>query len=194
MKRKEDEKENIEILKENNEEILYLWTLGLPPWLRKYLWNIVIGNELEITENLFQGYITAIQKEFLKTSNTTNRISKSTYNTSLISSEDIKNNLAKDIKKDIELYYNKNINIINSEKKTNFKEEVLIVVRSFCFFRLDVLYEKEITELASFIYLDTDNYYDAFRILCNLIIPSYLFDLFKMMLRKLKIIVNFLKY
>ena len=80
------------------------------------------------------------------------------------------------------------------KKNKFFEEEVLIVVRSFCFFRLDVLYEKEITELASFIYLNTDNYYDAFRILCNLIIPSYLFDLFKMMLRKLKIIVNFLKY
>ena len=176
MCRKKDIKENIEILKENNEEILYLWTLGLPPWLRKYLWNIVIWNELEITENLFQGYEKEIKKEILKTSNITNRISKSTYNTSLISGEDLKNNLLKDIKNDIQSYYNKNINIINNENKPNFKEEVLIIVRSFCLFRLDILYTKEITELAAFIYLNSDNYYIAFRILCNLIIPSYLFD------------------
>ena len=191
MSRKKDLKENIDILKENNEEILYLWTLGLPPWLRKYLWNIVIGNELEITKNLFQGYVKAIQAEILKTSNLTNRVSKSTYNTSLISSEDIKNNLVKDITNDIQSYYNKNINIINNENKTNFKEEVLIVVRSFCLFRLDILYAKEITEIASFIYLNTENYYDTFRILCNLIIPSYLFDFLQNDYEKFK---NYFKF
>ena len=74
----------------------------------------------------------------MKTSN--NRISKSTYSTSLISNDDIKGNLVKDITNDIELFYKKNENIIKAENKTNFKEDVLVVVRSFCFFRLDVLY------------------------------------------------------
>lgn len=181
MDNKKDYAENVEILQDNQEEILYLWTLGLPPWLRKYLWNIVIGNELEITEVLFQGYIKTIYREYLnnqsvKTSNITNRITNSTYCTSLISNEDNKYNLIKDVNKDIDAYYLKNEIIIKNEKKTNFKEDVYVIVRSFCFFRLDILYTKEITELASFIYLNTDNYYIAFRILCNLIIPSYLFD------------------
>ena len=186
---KNDLDENIEILQANHEEILYLWTFGLPPWLRKNLWNIVIGNELEITENLFQGYIKTIFRDLinnqnLKTSN--NRISKSTYSTSLISNDDIKGNLVKDITNDIELFYKKNENIIKAENKTNFKEDVLVVVRSFCFFRLDVLYTKEITQLASFIYLNTANYYDAFRILCNLVIPSYLFDFIQNDVGKIK--------
>ena len=34
--------ENIKILQSNNQEILYLWTLGLPICLRKYLCNIII--------------------------------------------------------------------------------------------------------------------------------------------------------
>ncbi len=79
---KKDLDENIEILKANKEEILYLWTLGLPPWLRKYLWNIVIGNELEITEALFQGFIKTIFREYINNQNTKN--SYSTYSTSLI--------------------------------------------------------------------------------------------------------------
>lgn len=180
LDRTKDINENIEILKSNKEEVLHLWILGLPPWCRKNLWNIVISNELEITESLFQGYIKTIFRETIFTNENinNNRIAKSSYNSSLISiSEDIKNNLIKDIANDIELYYKKYENIIKAEKKINFKEEINIIVRSFCLFRLDVLYTKEITELSSFIYLNTDNYYDAFRILCNLIIPSYLFDL-----------------
>ena len=176
--------DNIEILQSNKEEVLNLWTLGLPPWLRKNLWNIVIGNELEITENLFQGYIKTIFREDIRKDNNSNnhinnnRISKSTFTSSLISTtSDIKNNLIKDINNDIELFYKKNENMIKEEKKINFKEEIYIIVRSFCFFRMDVLYTKEITELASFIYLNTDNYYNAFRIFCNLIIPSYLFNI-----------------
>lgn len=154
--------------------------IGSTPWCRKNLWKLVISNELEITETLFQGYIKTIFRETVIPNKNINhnKISKSSYNSSLISiSEDIKNNLIKDITNDIELNYKKYENIIKAEKKSNFKEDIYIIVRSFCFFRLDVLYTKEITELSSFIYLNTDNYYDAFRILCNLVIPSYLFDL-----------------
>lgn len=183
MKNNKGVEENIEILQDNNEEILYLWTLGLPTWLRKYLWNIIIGNELEITEILFQGYIKTIYREY---SSINNRISKSTVCTSLISNEDNKYNLGKDVNRDIDLYYKNNEDIIKSEKKTNFKEDVYVIVRSFCFFRLDVLYTKQITELASFIYLNADSYFVAFRILCNLIIPSYLFDFLQNDVEKIK--------
>ena len=175
MDKKKDLEENIKILQANHEEILYLWTLGLPSWLRKNLWNIVIGNELEITETLFEGYIKYINNQNKQIPNI-NRISKSTYCTSLISNDDIKNNIIKDITNDIDLIFKQNEDIIKSENKNNFKEDVFIVVRSFCLFRLDILYTKEITQLASFIYLNTDNYYDSFRILCNLVIPNYLFD------------------
>ena len=173
--------ENIKILQSNHEEILYLWTLGLPPWLRKNLWNIVVGNELEITQNLFQGYIKSLLAEYINYQNiqnsSINRISKSTHcSSSLITLDEMKNNIIKEVNNDIEKIYQKNESIIKSEKKIKFKEEVYIIVGCFTSFRLDVLYSKQITELVSFIYLNTDNYYDAFRIFCNLVIPTYLFD------------------
>ena len=186
--KKKSLEENIEILQANHEEILYLWTFGLPPWLRKNLWNIVIGNELEITENLFQGYVKAISKESANNliRKTSINKSKSTYNTSLISNDDKNGDYSKDIINDIEIFYKKNENIIKAENKPNFKEDVRLVVRSFCYFRSDVLYTKEITKIAAFIYLNTENYYDAFRILCNLVIPNYLFDFIQNDVEKIK--------
>ena len=120
LDRTKDINENIEILKSNKEEVLHLWILGLPPWCRKNLWKLVISNELEITETLFQGYIKTIFRETIIPNQNinNNKISKSSYNSSLISiSEDIKNNLIKDITNDIELNYKKYENIIKAEKK-----------------------------------------------------------------------------
>ena len=105
--------ENIKILQSNHEEILYLWTLGLPPWLRKNLWNIVVGNELEITQNLFQGYIKSLLAEYINYQNiqnsSINRISKSTHcSSSLITLDEMKNNIIKEVNNDIEKIYQKN--------------------------------------------------------------------------------------
>ena len=166
MDKYENAEENIEILNSNQQEILYLWTLGLPVWLRKYLWNIVIGNELDISEKLFQGY-----KEILKKSNYKNILDSNNKN----KSKD-KDDLINDLKDDINIYYNKYEAIIKAENKSNFKADIYLIVHSFCYYRQDVLYTKEITEFASFLYLNTDNNYDTFRILSNFIIPSYLFN------------------
>ena len=47
----------------NNEKILKIWSLGLPFWLRPYMWKLIIFNELNITEVLFQGYFQLVTKE-----------------------------------------------------------------------------------------------------------------------------------
>ena len=159
--------ENIKILQSNNQEILYLWTLGLPNWLRKYLWNIIIGNEIEISEKLFQGYSKHINKESTNENiNSNNALDKNL----------VKDNLINNLKDDIEIYYQKYEEVINSENKLNFKNDIYLIVHSFCNYRKDVLYSKEITDLASFIYLNSEDNYDTFRILCNFIIQSYLFN------------------
>ena len=154
--------------------------------VKKKFWSIVIGNELEIIENLFQGYVKAILKELINNQN----LNKSTNNR-LNNTDNKKDNDIKEIANDIQLIYKKNENIIKAENKPNFKEDVLLVVRSFCSFRSDVLYTKEITKFASFIYLNTENYYDAFRILCNLVIPSYLFDFIQNDVEKIKNYADF---
>ena len=166
--------DNMNIIKSNHQEILYLWTLGLPIWLRKYLWNIVIGNELSISEKLFIGY----QEGIFNESKLNNVIPIYDSNRDLISEslENNKEDLINELREHINTYYKKYEANIKSENKNNFKSDIYLIVRCFCNYRQDVLYTKEITELAIMIYLNTDNNYDAFRILCNFIIPSYLFN------------------
>ena len=40
----------------NQSDVIFLWILGLPGWLRSKLWPLVIGNHIQISENLFQNY------------------------------------------------------------------------------------------------------------------------------------------
>ena len=167
MNKYESSEENIKILNSNHQEILYLWTLGLPSWLRKYLWSIVIGNKLEISEKLFQGYSKQISKESVN-----NNISDKEY----LKENKVKDNLINDLKDHINIYYQKYEPIIKSENKMNFKADIYLIVHSFCNYRQDILYTKEITDIASFLYLNSDNNFDCFRILCNFIIQSYLFN------------------
>ena len=176
-------KDNINILESNHQEILYLWTLGLPVWLRKYLWNIVIGNELDISEKLFLGYTNGIFNESKSANANNNKFINviPIYNSNqALESKDFENdkeNLINDLKDHINIYYKKYEKYIKSENKNNnFKKDIYLIVRCFCNYRQDVLYTKEITELSTIIYLNTDNNFDAFRILCNFIIPSYLFN------------------
>ena len=168
MDKYESLEENIKILNSNHQEILYLWTLGLPSWLRKYLWSIVIGNDLEISEKLFEGYSRQIVKESMN-----NNLSEKE---NLYESKDNKDNLINDLKDHINIYYQKYEPIIKSENKINFKTDIYLIVHSFCNYRQDILYTKEITELTSFLYLNSDNNFECFRILCNFIITNYLFN------------------
>jgi len=207
MDKRKDVEENIEILSSNNQEILYLWTLGLPSWLRKNLWNIVIENELAITENLFKGYSQELTNQAgdsntnininvsktkifnsLRTNESSNKNNNNydSFENSFINSNNNinitntninnSNDLIIDLNNDINVCYTKYESVIKSENKINFKKDIYIIVQSFCNYRLDVLYTKTITELASFIYLNSENNYETFKLLCNFIIPSYLFD------------------
>ena len=172
--------ENIEIIKSNNQEILYLWGLGLPTWLRNNLWSIVIGNELDISKKLFEGYTKGIFSESNNESVLNlNKVNKSKNN--YLINEDLrlsnnKDDLINDLKVHVHHYYKMYESFIPSEKKNNFETDIYLIVRSFCNYRQDVLYIKDITLIASIIYLNSDNNYDAFRIFCNLIISSCLFN------------------
>ena len=192
--------ENNEILNSNNQEIFYLWSLGLPTWLRKYLWNIVIGNELDISEKLFEGYTKGIFSESINDSvlNLNKDISFNISKNNLIH-EDLrvsnnKDDLINDLKDHINHYYKKYETFIQSEKKNNYKTDIYLIVRSFCNYRQDVLYSKDITLLASIIYLNSDSNYDAFRIFCNLIIPSCLFNFIQNDVSSLKNYYEFFEY
>jgi cytohesin/brefeldin A-inhibited guanine nucleotide-exchange protein len=58
----------------------------------------------------------------------------------------------------------------------DFKNEVFKIVRSFCIYRPDLIYNKNISELAIFFYINCNmNEYDTFVFLCNFIINNYFF-------------------
>ena len=161
----------INTLQNNNEEILTLWKWGLPSWLRQNMWKIIIGNKLLITENLFQGYMKIIPMEYKNYMKENNKMIISFNETG-----GYKLNVLKEIIFDIHKYYNRHSEIILNMKKNKFQKEVYDIIRCFCLFRPDVLYTKEIIELSSLFYLNTDNYFDAFKLLSNFVIPSYLFN------------------
>ena len=176
MKKKNKNIENNLNLESNNnrkEKILKIWSLGLPFWLRANMWKLVIVNELNITEVLFQGYFHLVMNE-KKIYN----INKN--NTSMNCSIDIvdeNHNIIQVISKDCSKIIKRIDNIlIEVPDKNNFKDEVYNIVRCFCLYRPDVIYSKNISELATFFFINCDmNEYDTFVMLCNFIITNYFF-------------------
>ena len=170
---------NLHIETSNNnrkEKILKIWSFGLPFWLRPNIWKLVVVNELNITEVLFQGYSQLVAKEQEKY----NIINKQKQNISINCSIDILDenyNTYETISKDCKKIIKRIKNILNDiPNKFQFKNEVFKIIRSFCLYRPDLIYNKNISEFAIFFYINCDNNeYDAFVILCNFIINNYLF-------------------
>ena len=63
-------------LKIKKEEVLYLWTLGLPSWLRQKMWKIVVGDTLDISENLCNGFISSDDEDEILHSALNDKINK----------------------------------------------------------------------------------------------------------------------
>lgn len=57
-----NEKAFMNSLEEDKRNIIYLWSLGIPDFLRSKLWRILIGNSLNINEILFAKYLIDIQE------------------------------------------------------------------------------------------------------------------------------------
>ena len=168
----------LEILNNNNKDkIIKIWSLGLPFWLRPNIWKLVILNELDITEVLFQGYFQLVTKEQEKY----NIMNKKKQNISIhfnnmnITEENY--NIIETISKDCKKIINRIKNMLNDiPDKLTFIKEVFKIIRCFCLYRPDLIYNKNISELAVFFYINCNmNEYDTFVILCNFIINNYFF-------------------
>jgi hypothetical protein len=186
-------------LKDDNEKekqnVIYLWTLGIPDWLRKKLWSLVIGNDLEINENLFNFYLklneqiefqedTAFdRKKFEETPGyneepnivgefegipvlETNKMIETSYN-------NIDNPVLNEIILDVHKSYKKFIKNIKTEEK-KFKEDLFKVLRAFNNYRPDIPFSRSIAYISTVLYLNSEDFYLTFINLCNFIIPSFL--------------------
>jgi len=160
----------------NKEKILKIWSFGLPFWLRPNMWKLVIVNELNITEVLFQGYLELVAKE----QKNYNLINKQKHNNSInCNTEDINENynIIELISKDCKKIIKRINNILNDiPNKIPFINKVFKIIRCFCLYRPDLIYSKMISEFGIFFFINCDmKEYDTYVILCNFIIKNYFF-------------------
>lgn len=158
-------------------EFYYLWTLGLPEWLRKKLWQLILGNEAGISENLFNAHLKIVEE--IKIEDITSNFNFNDFrmdgttkirNKLHIADDPILNEIINDIIK-ISLKYNLEIKD-NLIEESCFRDELFKIVRVFTLFRPDIAYSKQISYIAAVLRLNSDNYYSAFVNLINFIVPS----------------------
>ena len=142
-------------------------------WLRENMWKIIVGNELNISLILFQGYFNLANDEYEKCQidknimiNGCSDIIEEEFNEIEVIFKDcdkIIHRFKKNIKKDFDI--------------SHFQKEIYKIVRSFCFYRPDILYSKIISEFAViFYYICSKNEFDTFIILSNFLINNYFFS------------------
>ena len=196
---KQNSKQNEKILDDKDRsEFLFLWTHGIPDWLRKKLWPLVIGNESVITENLFNFYLKQIEsinfKEILQyyqknDLGISNKDELENGNPNLknspnfetlrkfkhkihVSDDPIFNEIINDIYK-ITLRLEAEI-IKNKFDVNEFMDDLFKTVRVFTLIRPDITYSKQISYLSAILLLNSDNYYSAFVCLINFAIPGFM--------------------
>ena len=172
-------KENLDLLRKsiqtNKEQIISLWKLGLPNWLRKKMWKTIIQDKCEICENLYENYVKLIKDEvelnfqnnFHNTFNTRKSITSLLNDNTKATQTDIIKHIEKIAKKYSAL------NLIENTQK--FKKDIFTIIKAFSIHRPDIIYGNYIAYIITIFYLNSQSCYDAFYLFCNVIIPSYLF-------------------
>lgn len=185
--------------KEKETNVLYLWFLGIPDWLRNKLWSLVMSNDLEINENLFNFFLKKSEKiEFheqtvidrLSIEHSTPGFNKEPKiigeldgipileSTKLVETRfiNIENPILNEIICDVHKSHKKFQRIIekNSIEEKKFKEDLFVILRIFSMYRPDIPYTRSIAYIATVLYLNNDDFYQTFVSLSNFIIPSFL--------------------
>ena len=180
----------------NKSDVIYLWMLGIPDFLRKKLWPLVIGNDLCITETLFQHYLKQVEvvdlilnEELLFKSTGGNNV-LNTFGNEQNNSNHFDFNINNYNKQTINPYDNPIINLIiidihksckklanvitglNIEEK-KLKNDLFKIIRIFTLIRTDITYCKQITYISLVFLLTCENFYSAFECVMNFIIPSF---------------------
>ena len=136
------------------------------------MWKLIIGNELNISLSLFQGYFNLANDEYEKLFEEKNNMINGCSDIIEEGYNEIEL-ILKDCDKILKRYKKK------SERDVNLdccRKEIYKLIRSFCFYRPDILYSKIISEFTFlFFYLFSKNETDTFIALSNFIINNYFF-------------------
>ena len=164
--------ENIEIYDKN--KFFEFWELGLPKFIRKKLWPIIIGNRAGITENLVEYYskytenldfkqLNFMYLEYLKNKTDLEEIK--------FSDEILMNQILNDVLKIVNIKYN--IELINMQIPLEDSALYLFkIIRIFTLYRQDIIYTKEIAYISIIFLLNSENYFQALVNMINFIIDS----------------------
>ena len=164
--------DEIEIYDKN--KFFELWELGLPRFIRKKLWPIIIGNRAGITENLVEYFskytenldfkqLNFLYLEYLKNKTDIEEIK--------FSDDILMNQILNDVLKIVNIKYN--IEIINM--KISIEDSALYlfkIIRIFTMYRQDIIYTKEISYISIIFLLNSENYFQALVNMINFFIDS----------------------
>ena len=152
------------LISSKKELVIYLWSLGLPQWLRQRFWRIVIGNTLDICESFYESLKVSVEPL----------------------QETVSSKMIHDIEK-VGKYYNEYI----VDKHSSYNEDIYDIVSLFVSFRIDIQYEKYLVYISTVCYLNSDSVYNAFVLFSNFIISSGLLKLVSDA-KEMKMAVNFI--
>ena len=150
------------------------WELGLPKFIRKKLWPIIIGNRAGITENLVEYYSKNIELLDFKQLNVLylNYLKNKKEQDEIIFSEDIlMNQIINDILKITNNKYQLEIFNLQMTKET-FAHSLFKIIRIFTLYRQDIIYSKEIAYISTIFLLNSENYFQALVNMVNFVLDS----------------------
>lgn len=200
----------------DKQDVAYLWFLGIPDWLRKKLWALIISNDLDINENLFNHFLrkneqiefygdTAVDRgnpqevtpgefdmEDLKSNNPRQIqnivgefdgvpiIEESEPKVTQMRENNVTDNVTDPLLNEIIIDVHKcfrkfeeYIKMNNLENK-KFKEDLFKILRIFTNYRPDITYSRQIGYITTILYLNSEDYYQAFVLSSNFIVHSFL--------------------
>jgi hypothetical protein len=181
----------IVINEKDRQEVAYLWFLGIPSWLRKNMWTLIISNNLNINENLFNFFLQKIESiEFNGDDVTERRMSfkmgdenegggikycetnfNENENSTCHNDDPLFYEIVHDVRKCYQKYGEFAVNLNIEEKK--FKEDLFKLIRIFTNYRPDITYSRPLAYISTIFYMNSEDYYQTFVLIANFIIPSF---------------------
>lgn len=151
-------------------EFFFIYNFGIPKWARNKIWFTIIGNNCGISENLFNYYLSKLEKVHF------NDIDYDKNKQQEFSLDYTLNQTIIDILKAKTYFLDEILN--NNIDPNSIMKDLFKIVRIFKSYRPDILYNKCIIFIAMIFLLNGEDYYNSFINLVNMILPSFLLNFF----------------
>ena len=163
--------DNIEIY--DKYKFFEILEMGLPKFIRKKLWPIIIGNRAGISENLVKYYSKYTEDlDFKKLNKLYTEYLEHKNNQEIKFSDDIlMHQIINDVLKITNNKFNIEINHMQISPET-CALYLFKIIRIFTLYRQDIIYSKEIAYISIIFLLNSENYFQALVNMINFVIDS----------------------